>query len=126
MAQKYTDLSNFKIRFDPFTHFDKRWEKIFNDEYARVIFAGYRLKHVIDLEGLDTLMKESMLIADEIRKKKTIIEKDSLKKRLWLMYDKINGLTGGNKAYDVPDDFVDYILPYLKKEKNFGYKIIKK
>ncbi len=127
MPRKYTDLSNFKATFDPLTNSDKRWGKIFRDEYARIIFVGYKLHHLVDSNGLNTLKNESLKIADEIRNQKIELNHDSVKERLRKMYCKINdNVDGGDAKLDINDEFVDYLLPYLNKEKNFGYEIIQR
>jgi|SRR3989344_4250618 len=121
MLRKYTDLSNFKITFNPLTHPDRRWRRIFEDEYARVIFVGYRLHHLIDDKGIDTLKNESLKIANEIRNQKIQLNHNSIKERLEEMYCNINETFG--RKEDINDEFIEYLLLYLKKEKQFNYQI---
>jgi len=124
--EKYSDLSKILMKFDPFTHPDKIWKQIFEDPNARIIFSGYRLNHIIGEEGLNVLKNESLLIADEIKGNKLKLENATLKERLKEMYRKIeyfdSGLPNFGPVKSINDQFVNYLLEYLKGEKPFGYQ----
>lgn len=112
------DLSNVVSTFDPMTSSDKRFKQIFEDEFARVIFCGYRIPCIVDDPGLDILMNESLRISDEIRRGEVKLERDSLKDRLKEMSKRI---LKSYVDYDITDEFVEHLLPYLTGEKEFGY-----
>jgi len=122
MAKEYTDLSNFTTTFNPLTQPDKRWKQIFEDEYARVIFVGFKIQHIVSERGLDVLMQEALSISDDIRDKKLNLEYEVLKIRLKNMHKRMYG-GGPAMDNDINDDFIKHLLPYLKGKKSFGYEI---
>ena len=122
MVKEYTDLSNFTITFNPLTQPDKRWKQIFEDKYARVIFVGFKIQHIVSERGLDVLMQESLSISEDIRDKRLNLEHEALKTRLKNMHKR---MYGGGPAIDndINDDFIEHLFLYLKEEKPFGYEI---
>jgi len=121
--REYQDLSDFIIEFNPLTHSDERYKRIFEDPYARVILAGFRLTHLMEEKGINTLKDEALSIGEEIRNGETKLEHEALKERLRKMYVRVTPRSVGNVDNDINEDFVNYILSYLKEEKSFGYTI---
>ena len=68
-------------------------------------------------------MQESVTIGNEIRNGELILKHEPLKEWLKEIYMKIYEGHTVARDNDINDEFVAHLLPYLKGEKPFRYKI---
>ncbi len=122
LMRKYSDLSDFEITFDPFKQPDDRWKQIFEDEFARVLFVGSRLNRLVSPLQLDRLKDSCLLIAKEIKAGELKLELNPFKDRLTMMYNFV--YHGMHNSSDINGEFVEYLLPYLKAEQDFGFHLV--